>query len=163
MSSLAHGHGIATVAGSTVLDVWFPSPALGALTGAPDATLTSMVGSDEARGVTRELVSLEIDLTAAPKDAKDAYLRLHLLSHRLVKPHGLSLDGIFGLLSNVVWTSAGPCAIEGFEEVRAGLRARALRRSRHSHGRQGTGARAGGKGLRLGERGIGSYGLIVNR
>ena len=124
MSSLAHGHGIATVAGSTVLDVWFPSPALGALTGAPDATLTSMVGSDEARGVTRELVSLEIDLTVAPKDAKDAYLRLHLLSHRLVKPHGQSLEGIFGLLTNVVWTSAGPCAVDGFEATRAKLKAK---------------------------------------
>jgi 2,3,4,5-tetrahydropyridine-2-carboxylate N-succinyltransferase len=124
MSSLAHGHGIATVAGSTVLDVWFPSPALGALTGAPDATLTSMVGSDEARGVTRELVSLEIDLTVAPKDARDAYLRLHLLSHRLVKPHGQSLEGIFGLLTNVVWTSAGPCAVDGFEATRAKLKAK---------------------------------------
>ena len=124
MSSLAHGHGIATVAGSTVLDVWFPSPALGALTGAPDATMTSMVGSDEARGVTRELVSLEIDLTVAPKDAKDAYLRLHLLSHRLVKPHGQSLEGIFGLLTNVVWTSAGPCAVDGFEATRAKLKAK---------------------------------------
>ena len=124
MSSLAHGHGIATIAGSTVLDVWFPAPALGALTGTPDASLTAMVGSDDARGVTRELVSLEIDLAQAPKDARDAYLRLHLLSHRLVKPHGQSLDGIFGLLANVVWTSAGPCAVEGFEDVRAGLRAR---------------------------------------
>jgi len=124
MSSLAHGHGIATIAGSTVLDVWFPSPALGALTGTPNSTLTSMVGSDDARGVTRELVSIEIDLTVAPKDAKDAYLRLHLLSHRLVKPHGQSLEGIFGLLANVVWTSAGPCAVEGFEETRARLKAK---------------------------------------
>ena len=124
MSSLAHGHGIATLAGSTVLDVWFPSPALGALTGTPDATLTSMVGSDEARGVTRELVSIEIDLNVAPQDAKDAYLRLHLLSHRLVKPHGQSLDGIFGLLANVVWTSAGPCAVDGFESTRAKLKAK---------------------------------------
>ena len=124
MSSLAHGHGIATLAGSTVLDVWFPSPALGALAGAPDATLTSMVGSDEARGVTRELVSIEIDLTVAPKDAKDAYLRLHLLSHRLVKPHGQSLEGIFGLLTNVVWTSAGACAVDGFEATRAKLKAK---------------------------------------
>ena len=124
MSSLAHGHGIATLAGSTVLDVWFPSPALGALAGTPDATLTSMVGSDEARGVTRELVSIEIDLTVAPKDAKDAYLRLHLLSHRLVKPHGQSLEGIFGLLTNVVWTSAGACAVDGFEATRAKLNAK---------------------------------------
>lgn len=124
MSSLAHGHGIATIAGSTVLDVWFPAPALGALTGTPDSSLTAMVGSDDARGVTRELVSLEIDLTEAPKDARDAYLRLHLLSHRLVKPHGQSLDGIFGLLANVVWTSAGPCAVEGFELTRARLKAK---------------------------------------
>ena len=124
MSSLAHGHGIATMAGSTVLDVWFPAPSLGALTGSPDATLTSLVGSDEARGVTREIVSLEIDLAQAPKDAKDAYLRLHLLSHRLVKPHGQSLDGIFGLLTNVVWTSHGPCSVDGFEFTRARLRAK---------------------------------------
>ena len=124
MSSLAHGHGIATLAGSTVLDVWFPSPALGALAGAPDASLSAMVGSDEVRGVTRELVSLEIDLTVAPVDAKDAYLRLHLLSHRLVKPHGQVLDGIFGLLANVAWTSAGPCAVDGFETTRAKLKAK---------------------------------------
>jgi 2,3,4,5-tetrahydropyridine-2-carboxylate N-succinyltransferase len=49
---------------------------------------------------------------------------LHLLSHRLVQPHGLALDGIFSLLANVVWTSAGPCAVDGFEEVRAALRVR---------------------------------------
>lgn len=124
MSSLAHGHGIATLAGSTVLDVWFPSPALGALAGAPDASLSAMVGIDDVRGVTRELVSIEIDLTIAPADAKDAYLRLHLLSHRLVKPHGQVLDGIFGLLANVVWTSAGPCAVDGFEVTRAKLKAK---------------------------------------
>jgi len=123
MSSLAHGHGIATLAGTTVLDVWFPAPALGALAGAPDPSLQSMVGRDDARGVSRELVSIEIDLTVAPKDARDAYLRLHLLSHRLIKPHGASLDGIFGLLANVVWTSVGPCAVEGFEINRARLKA----------------------------------------
>ena len=123
MSSLAHGHGIATLAGTTVLDVWFPAPALGAIAGAPDSSLQSMVGPDDARGVTRELVSIEIDLAVAPKDARDAYLRLHLLSHRLVKPHGASLDGIFGLLANVVWTSVGPCAVEGFELTRARLKA----------------------------------------
>jgi 2,3,4,5-tetrahydropyridine-2-carboxylate N-succinyltransferase len=123
MSSLAHGHGIATLAGSTVLDVWFPAPALGALTGTPDSSLASLAGSDDLRGVTREVISLEINLAEAPKDAKDAYLRLHLLSHRLVKPHGQSLEGIFGLLTNVVWTSHGPCSIEGFELTRARLRA----------------------------------------
>jgi 2,3,4,5-tetrahydropyridine-2-carboxylate N-succinyltransferase len=123
MSSLAHGHGIATLSGSTVLDVWFPAPALGALTDTPDQSLVEMVGKDAIREVSREIVSLEIDLSVPPKDAKDAYLRLHLLSHRLVKPHGQSLDGIFGLLTNVVWTSAGPCAVEGFESTRARLKA----------------------------------------
>jgi 2,3,4,5-tetrahydropyridine-2-carboxylate N-succinyltransferase len=123
MSSLAHGHGIATLAGTIVLDVWYPAPSLGALSGQPDSSLLAMVGRDDVRGVSREIVSIEIDLTEAPKDARDAYLRLHLLSHRLVKPHGASLDGIFGLLANVVWTSAGPCAVEGFEITRARLKA----------------------------------------
>lgn len=120
----AHGHGIATLSGSTVLDVWFPAPALGALVGNPSQFLLDAVSTDDVRKVRREVVSREIDITQPPQDAIDAYLRLHLLSHRLIKPHGLSLDGIFGLLTIVVWTSAGPCAVEGFEEVRAALRAR---------------------------------------
>ena len=123
-SNLAHGHGIATLSGSTVLDVWFPSPSLGALSGTPDAALAALAVADADRGVSREVVSIEIDLSKAPADAKDAYLRLHLLSHRLVKPHGQSLDGIFGLLANVVWTSVGPCAVEGFELTRAKLKAK---------------------------------------
>jgi len=123
MTTLASGHGIATVAAGKVLDVWYPSPTLSALSASVPSELTALVGSDDVRGVTREIVSLEIDITAAPKDAADAYLRLHLLSHRLVKPHGLSLDGIFGLLNNVVWTSVGPCAVEGFDATRARLKA----------------------------------------
>ena len=121
-SGLASGHGIATVSGTTVLDVWFPNPTLGALAGPPEKSLSSLVGVDEVRKVKRELVAIEIDLASAPQNAADAYLRLHLLSHRLIKPHGAVMDGIFGLLTNVVWTSAGPCAVAGFEEVRAGLR-----------------------------------------
>ena len=123
MTTLASGHGIATVAAGKVLDVWYPSPALSALSATVPSELTALVGSDDVRGISREIVSLEIDITAAPKDAADAYLRLHLLSHRLVKPHGLSLDGIFGLLNNVVWTSVGPCAVEGFDATRARLKA----------------------------------------
>jgi 2,3,4,5-tetrahydropyridine-2-carboxylate N-succinyltransferase len=107
-----------------VLDIWFPNPTLGKLSAEPDKTLTSLVGVDEIRKVKREIISLEIDLALAPQSAADAYLRLHLLSHRLIKPHGAVMDGIFGLLANVVWTSAGPCALDGFEEVRAGLRAK---------------------------------------
>ncbi|CAN2181645.1 DapD Tetrahydrodipicolinate N-succinyltransferase [Candidatus Nanopelagicaceae bacterium] len=123
MTTIASGHGIATISKGTTLDVWFPAPALAPLSGSAPAELTALVGSDDARGVTREVVSVEIDITKAPTNAADAYLRLHLLSHRLVKPHGLALDGIFGILSNVVWTSVGPCAVEGFELTRARLKA----------------------------------------
>ena len=123
MTTIASGHGIATISNGTTLDVWFPAPALTALTGSAPAELAALVGEEKARAVTRELVSVEIDITKAPVDAADAYLRLHLLSHRLVKPHGLVLDGVFGILSNVVWTSVGPCAVDGFEMTRARLKA----------------------------------------
>lgn len=123
----ASGHGIATITNAgAVLDVWYPKPALSPI-GSQDATssvLSALVGIDDLRGVSRELVTTEINLDDAPQDAKDAYLRLHLLSHRLVKPHGLSLDGIFGLLTNVVWTNHGPCAVDNFENVRAKLMAK---------------------------------------
>ena len=118
----ASGHGIATIAGGVVLDTWFPQPTLGALPPVP-SELQALVGIDAIRGVSKELVSVEIDLDKAPTSVSDAYLRLHLLSHRLVKPHGLNLDGIFGILNNVVWTSYGPCAVEGFEFTRAKLKA----------------------------------------
>ena len=118
----------------TVLDAWFPAPELAdtattgttALTGAEvPADLAPLTGVDATRGVERIAVRTEIaDLDAAPVDAYDAYLRLHLLSHRLVKPHGQNLDGIFGLLTNVVWTNFGPCLPAGFELTRAKLQAR---------------------------------------
>jgi len=123
MTTIASGHGIATISNGTTLDVWFPSPSLSALSGSAPAELTALAGTDAARKVTREVISIEIDTTKAPANAADAYLRLHLLSHRLVKPHGVALDGIFGLLSNVVWTSVGPCAVDGFEMTRARLKA----------------------------------------
>ena len=123
--SIASGHGIATITASgVVLDVWYPNPALAPLSGAAPAELNALAGADDLRGVKREVVSIQIDTEVAPADAKDAYLRLHLLSHRLIRPHGLSLDGIFGLLANVVWTNHGPCEVEGFELVRAKLRAK---------------------------------------
>jgi 2,3,4,5-tetrahydropyridine-2,6-dicarboxylate N-succinyltransferase len=123
---MAWGHGLATVADDgTVLDTWYPTPALGEPP-ADDATpdfLAALEAKDPARRVHTEVVLTRIDLAEAPADASDVYLRLHLLSHRLVAPHGLNLDGVFGKLNNVVWTSRGPCAVDGFEEVRATLRA----------------------------------------
>ncbi|GAA0623264.1 2,3,4,5-tetrahydropyridine-2,6-dicarboxylate N-succinyltransferase [Kribbella sandramycini] len=122
----AWGFGLATVTTTgTVLDVWYPAPALGeqpADAKAP-AELIAAEGTDELREVRREVVSAEIALDAAPEGTADAYLRLHLLSHRLVRPHGLSLEGIFAALPNNAWTSAGPVPVEQIEQVR--LRARA--------------------------------------
>ena len=68
------------------------------------------------------MVTVLDDLDSAPTDAYDAYLRLHLLSHRLVKPHGLSLEGIFGVLPNVAWTSHGPVDPAALPEVRMRFR-----------------------------------------
>jgi 2,3,4,5-tetrahydropyridine-2-carboxylate N-succinyltransferase len=106
-----------------VLDVWFPSPALGTPDGPPPAELQRLAIPDEVRRVTREVRRVVIDdLSAAPASAEDAWLRLHLLSARLATPHSLSMEGVFGLLTNVVWTSAGPCAVDGFELTRARLK-----------------------------------------
>jgi 2,3,4,5-tetrahydropyridine-2-carboxylate N-succinyltransferase len=86
--------------------------------------LTAMHGDDPVRDVRTIVVHTVIeDLDEPPADAYDVYLRLHLLSHRLVRPHEVNLTGIFGLLTNVVWTSIGPCAVPGFEDVRARARA----------------------------------------
>ncbi|MCF7551153.1 2,3,4,5-tetrahydropyridine-2,6-dicarboxylate N-succinyltransferase [Pseudonocardia sp. WMMC193] len=122
----ASGTGLATVTtDGTVLDVWYPAPALG--TDAPDTTadLQALAGPDEARGVTRTIVRTEIgSLADKPVDAADVYLRLHLLSGRHVRPHEVSLEGQFGLLANVAWTNHGPCAVAGFELTRTRLQQR---------------------------------------
>lgn len=127
--------GIATLTSDhTVLDVWYPEPSLGATSTSGHrvlsgdevpAELAALTGPDVDRGVERVAVRVEIDdLTGPPADAYDAYLRLHLISHRLIKPHFANMDGLFGKLTNVVWTNFGPCAVQGFELVRAKLRAR---------------------------------------
>jgi len=118
--------GLATVhASGQVLDVWFPAPALDRAASTPDGVdLAALATDDPDRQVRRDVVRTVIDLDLPPVDVPDAYLRLHLLSHRLVRPHQVNLDGIFGALPNVVWTSRGPCAVEGFERTRARLLAR---------------------------------------
>jgi 2,3,4,5-tetrahydropyridine-2,6-dicarboxylate N-succinyltransferase len=131
----AHGVGLATLTpAGAVLDTWFPSPALGlppdteigtvrvALNEA-DEEFAALLGPDPARGV--ELVAVRTvvpDLQAPPADVHDMYLRLHLLSHRLVAPRSINLDGVFGLLPNVVWTNFGPCPVGGFEATRMRMR-----------------------------------------
>jgi 2,3,4,5-tetrahydropyridine-2-carboxylate N-succinyltransferase len=115
--------------GGAVLDAWFPAPALGSPDGsAAPAELTALAGPDDVRRVTREVRTVEVnDLQAPPADGEDAWLRLHLLSHRLVRPRTISVEDIFGVLTNVVWTSAGPCAVAGFEATRARLMATGAR------------------------------------
>jgi 2,3,4,5-tetrahydropyridine-2-carboxylate N-succinyltransferase len=124
----AWAYGLATYAGSDgeggVLDTWYPSPRLGAPEEDLEAPseLAKLEGVDDARGVRRLVVRTVVDdLQAAPTSTKDVWLRLHLLSHRLAAPRSMNLDGIFGLLANVVWTDAGPCAVADFESTRLRL------------------------------------------
>jgi 2,3,4,5-tetrahydropyridine-2-carboxylate N-succinyltransferase len=131
----ASGVGVATIAADgTILDTWFPEPALAghgpsgtnrlSFAEVPE-TLGALAGRDDERDVETVLVRTTIaSLDEQPADAFDAYLRLHLLSHRLIAPHGANMDGVFGVLANVVWTNYGPCAVEGFELTRARLRKR---------------------------------------
>lgn len=123
-SRTAWGWGLASVhATAGTLDTWYPAPRLGEPTDAPaPGAMVSSQTADRDRQVKIELVQTAIDLDAPPQSVSDAYLRLHLLSHRLIGPHGLNLDGIFATLPNVVWTNRGPCAVEGFEDVRIKLR-----------------------------------------
>lgn len=119
----AAGIGLATLAADgSVLDVWYPAPVLD---GPPVevAHLGDAPTADPVRGTTSQVITTVIpDLSAPPADVPDAYLRLHLLSHRLVRPRTINLEGVFGVLPNVAWTSLGPVAISELAEVR--MRAR---------------------------------------
>jgi len=105
--------GIATYSGDRILDVWYPDPT------DDNADLSSLAMVDEARRVETRVVTTTIDdLSQPPADPADAYLRLHLLSHRVYKPHDINMEGVFGVLNNVVWTTEGPCDVEDFSEVK---------------------------------------------
>ncbi|WP_369251746.1 2,3,4,5-tetrahydropyridine-2,6-dicarboxylate N-succinyltransferase [Geodermatophilus amargosae] len=137
--------GLATITSTgTVLDTWYPSPALGGGDRGPAGThqlgtlelgselgheFSGLVHTDDARGVEVVCVRTVIaDLDAPPVDTHDVYLRLHLLSHRLVRPRELDLAGVFGLLPNVAWTSAGPVLATDLTPAR-----RATLRAAHGH------------------------------
>ena len=121
--SMAYGVGVATQTESgQTLDCHFHSLGLGSKPANKQGeTLNLQQDSDLIRKVKKIAVDISIDLLVAPKDVADVYLRLHLLSHRLVKPHTINLDNIFTLLSNVVWTSVGACEINSFDQVRLAL------------------------------------------
>ena len=121
--SMAYGVGVATQTESgQTLDCHFYSLGLGSKPANKQGeTLNLQQDSDLIRKVKKIAVDISIDLSVAPKDVADVYLRLHLLSHRLVKPHSINLDNIFTLLPNVVWTSVGACEINSFDQVRLAL------------------------------------------
>jgi 2,3,4,5-tetrahydropyridine-2-carboxylate N-succinyltransferase len=115
----AWGQGLASIAADgTVLDTWFRSLGWGETV--PDDAPSVDAGArfDGRRGVQLVPVRMVINVSAAPKDASDVYLRLHLLSHRYARPRSLNLDGAFGLLANVAWTNYGPVALDSLEDVR---------------------------------------------
>lgn len=123
----AWGVGLATITlDGTTLDTWYPAPHLGE-PGTDEelaASLSALERLDDARRVRTAVQVTAIKLEEAPETTADAYLRLHLLSHRLVKPNTINLDGIFAVLPNVVWTDAGACAVTNFEATRMRLLAR---------------------------------------
>jgi 2,3,4,5-tetrahydropyridine-2,6-dicarboxylate N-succinyltransferase len=119
----AAGIGLATYDGrDRLLDAWFPVPVLAEAPAPAPTALKPQV--DELRAV--RIAPLEVrigSLAAPPVDTADVWLRLHLLSHRLIRPHDANLDGIFGLLTNVAWTSLGPVAADDVDAVRLRVRA----------------------------------------
>jgi 2,3,4,5-tetrahydropyridine-2,6-dicarboxylate N-succinyltransferase len=118
----ASAAGVATLARDRVLDVYYPEPRLGAW-GEAGTRRTGQVAYDEIRGVHTVPVETSVaSLADPPADAYDAYLRLHLLSHRLIRPHDANLDGLFGMLSNVAWTSHGPVDPAAVPQVQRRLR-----------------------------------------
>jgi 2,3,4,5-tetrahydropyridine-2-carboxylate N-succinyltransferase len=128
----AWGYGVTTTvvsgdAAGQVLDTWFPEPALGQQPGNAGAPheLSALTGSQEYaadRGVRLEVAVCAINLDEPPADAVDAYLRLHLLSHRLVAPRTVNLDGLFGVLPYVLWRCVGACPVDVFERFRIAVR-----------------------------------------
>ena len=134
--ALAHGIATLTVPDGRVLEAFYPEPALVAADENTDTAtrrltglevppeLAHAVAVDERRQVEVVAVTTRIaSLAAAPEDAYDAYLRLQLLSHRLVRPHEVNLDGVFGLLANVAWTTHGPVDVAALPSVRLSMRA----------------------------------------
>ena len=142
MSRSAWGAGFATVAadGLTTLDTWYRwlgwgeygDDAMAAAYPDLDTEIGMRDRHDELRNVTVRPVRITIDVEAAPASPEDAYLRLHLLSHRLAAPNTLNLDGLFGVLNNVVWTDVGPVAVDEVDSVRLKLRHQG--RVLHVHG-----------------------------
>ncbi|CAB4874179.1 unannotated protein [freshwater metagenome] len=122
--TLAWGRGIATIAADgSVLDTWYRHLGMDTPPTAVADDLAALCHHDHVRDVETVAVDVRIDTSTAPTTTSDVYLRLHLLSHRLMQPRTINLDGAFGLLTNVAWTNLGPCAIATIDNVRMRVRA----------------------------------------
>jgi 2,3,4,5-tetrahydropyridine-2,6-dicarboxylate N-succinyltransferase len=122
LSSPASATGLATYADDALLDVWYPEPALSDVPVDIEG-LAAATRTDDLRGTRTTMITTTIaDLAAAPVDTADVWLRLHLLSHRLVVPRSINLDGVFGLLANVAWTSLGPVPVDRLTDVQVRTR-----------------------------------------
>ena len=118
MSTTAWGVGIATLdANGATLDVRFRAVGLGDAIPADVPSTEPSIDTDRERAVALRPVSLVVNTANGPTDAADAYLRLNLLSQRIMKPRSMNLDGIFGHLQNVAWTDRGPVAVDAIESV----------------------------------------------
>ncbi len=113
VSITATGHSYIDTATGATLDCWFPAEGVEP----KRSCLAEKVGLVRGEQVT---VTID-DITAPAASAAEAYLRLHLLSRRVHPPHAQNLDGVFGLLSNVAWTSAGPVAPERVDALRSAV------------------------------------------
>ncbi|MGA0566539.1 2,3,4,5-tetrahydropyridine-2,6-dicarboxylate N-succinyltransferase [Rathayibacter sp. KR2-224] len=127
LASHAWGYGLVTVAADgTILDTWYPQPRLGRLPKDREpwivpAELEAQTGADTRRDVRLDARAIEIDLSSPVGSTPDAYLRLHLLSHLLVQPNSIELDGLFAHLPIVAWTNAGPMHPADYARLRPAL------------------------------------------
>jgi len=134
MTRMAWGAGLATIdSEGNTLDTWYRWLGWGEYGSDPSADgaggdsvhwnqVEAQLGMrdqrDEVRNVTIRPVRISVDVDEGPASPEDAYLRLHLLSHRLAAPHTLNMDGTFGALNNVAWTNLGPVAVADLDDVR---------------------------------------------
>lgn len=106
------------------LDTWFPWPHLGTINTRQEQKEREQLTTSQSEDshevcFTRERLQTQcINLDEPPASPSDAYLRLHLLSHRLVEPNTINLEGIFHVLPNIAWTNKGPLSPAALQQAR---------------------------------------------
>lgn len=130
---MAWGAGLATIdARGATLDTWYRWLGWGEYGNAEmsakgeldqiETGLGMRDTTDDTRKVTIRPVRISVDVDEPPASPEDAYLRLHLLSHRLAAPRTINMEGTFSSLNNVAWTNLGPIAIDDLDDVRLAVK-----------------------------------------